>query len=105
MKRLFLSITLIALASTATADTVIKTFSGNGIHITRPFTVPDGWEVQWVNLDFLQIFVQQIDEDRLDMAANQITAGNGSSYQPIGGRYYLKINGVGDWVVKVVKVD
>jgi hypothetical protein len=106
MKNLIL-ISLLVLAATPTsaADTVIKTFSGNGIQITRPFSVPDGWEIQWTNQDFLQIFVQPVGEGMLDMAANQISPSSGSSYQPTGGKYYLKINGIGEWVVKVVKVD
>jgi hypothetical protein len=38
------------------------------------------------------------------VAANQQGSGKGSSYHPKGGRYYLTINAVGSWTVKVIEV-
>jgi hypothetical protein len=104
-RQILISLALFLLSASGSADSIINEFRGNGIQITRPFSVPDGWEIQWTNQDFLQIFVQPVGEGMLDMAANQISPSSGSSYQPTGGKYYLKINGIGEWVVKVVKVD
>ena len=87
-------------------DTIIQTFTGSGIQNTRPFTVQDGWEVQWnTSGDIFQIFVYTAGGDIVGVAANQQGPGEGASYQPKGGRYYLQMNAMGTWTVKVVQLD
>lgn len=105
MLRIIMAMAMLISVTMAKADTINKDFSGNGIQITRPFSVPDGWEIQWSNQDFLQIFVWPVDGGSPEIVANQTGPGNGTSYQPKGGSYYLKVNGIGDWTIKVVKIN
>jgi hypothetical protein len=87
-------------------DREVASFSGSGQHATRPFSVPDGWEVQWdFSGDILQIYVSSEGGDLAGIAANQQGSGSGSSFQARGGSYYLEINAIGDWTVRVVEVN
>ena len=36
--------------------------------------------------------------------ANQQGAGKGSSYQAKGGNYYLQVNAIGTWTIKIIQV-
>ena len=84
----------------------VQTFSGKGAHTTRPFAVKEGWEIQWEGKgNFLSIYVHTKDGNLIDLAANQQGVGKGSAYQPQGGTYFLKINGLGEWTIKVVQLQ
>lgn len=88
----------------AGAEEVIKEFGGNGTFSTKPFTVPDNWEVQWeCKGQYLQILVNSEDSVPLGFAAEQIGPGSGSSVQPKGGTYTLDMNASGEWKVKILK--
>lgn len=106
MKRTMLILAVLLVAGAVQAQKVVKTFSGNGTSTTRPFTVKDGWEIQW-NLKnglLLQILVEQEGKKAFDLASNQGKVGKGSAYRPKGGTYYLSINAAGDWEIKIVQV-
>jgi len=88
----------------AGAEEVIKEFSGNGTFSTKPFTVPDNWEVQWESKgQYLQILINTADSVPLGFAAEQTGPGSGTSKQEKGGTYYLDMNAMGEWKVKVLK--
>ncbi len=85
-------------------DAIIQ-MSGSGIKNTRPFEVNGHWEIQWdAKGSFFAIGIYSADGSLVGVAANQQGPGKGSSYQPKGGRYYLGINGIGDWRVHVIEV-
>ena len=85
---------------------VIADYSGNGLSNTRPFTASSGWEIQWsASGDIFQIYVHDISGDLIDVAANQMGPGNGSSYQAPAGTFYLQVNAIGSWSVRVVQVQ
>ncbi|HHY47385.1 MAG TPA: hypothetical protein GX506_08835 [Firmicutes bacterium] len=83
---------------------VIAKFQGTGIINTKPFTVNDGWTIQWdAQGDIFQIYVYTGTGQLVDVAANQMEAGKGSSYQPKGGTYYLKVNAIGGWEIAIIQ--
>ncbi len=78
-------------------------FSGDGIQNTRPFSVDGPWEVQWAaSGDLFQVYVFSANGDLVDVMANQMGPGQGSSFQPRGGDFYLQVNAVGSWDLRVV---
>jgi hypothetical protein len=106
MKTIFTFIMIIVMCTASYADEIIKEFSGKGHHITRPFSVPNGWEIQWEAMGrLLQVYVNKTNGELDGIAANQQGPGIGSSYQPKGGSYYLEMNAFGEWKVTVVKVQ
>lgn len=106
MKSVLVLVVILATCLAVYADYTIQEFSGSGQHTTRPFTVPDGWEIQWdASGDIFQIYVYKANGDLDGIAANQQGPGKGSAYQPKGGSYYLMMNAMGTWKVKVVKVQ
>ena len=108
MRKIIIATLLIMLCSLspAVADEVLQEFSGDGTYTTKPFTVPDGWEIEWESKGaYLQILINTSDSVPLGFAAEQTGPGSGSSYQADGGTYYLDMNAMGDWKVKVVKKD
>lgn len=85
-------------------DTVVKEFSGSGGKNTRPFSVEDGWEIQWnAKGDIFQLFLYTANGDMAGVPANQQGSGKGSSYQAKGGQYYLQVNAIGNWAIKIVQ--
>lgn len=91
---------------TTRTDEIIKEFSGSDQHTTRPFTVKDGWEIQWKTKGkFLQIYVLNANGELVTIAANAQIPGKGSAYQPKGGTYYLDVNALGEWTIQIVKVN
>jgi hypothetical protein len=83
----------------------IETFSGSGGKNTRPFTVPSGWEIQWdAKGDIFQLYLYSADGTMIGVPANQQGVGKGNSYQAKGGKYYLQVNAMGNWTIKIVKV-
>lgn len=91
-----------------TKEPVIKEYSGSGMQTTRPFTVNTAWEIQWEAKagDFVlfQIYLYDGSGSLVDIVANQSDPGKGSYYSPKGGEYYLNINAVADWEIKIVEV-
>ena len=90
----------------APADIVIGEFSGSGTRNTRPFTPRSPWEIQWnAEGDIFHVSVYSATGDRVGVAANQQGAGDGASYQPRPGTYFLKVNALGKWSIQVVEVS
>ena len=88
----------------ASAEEVIKEYSGSGWLSTEPITVPDNWVVEWdYKGPYLQILINSKDSVPLGYAAQQTGPGSGSAVQPEGGTYILDINGAGSWTVKILK--
>jgi len=85
---------------------IVTQYSGSGMKTTRPFTVDSSWEIQWkVSGMIFQVYLQSEDGQMVDILANQQGEGEGSSYSPKSGTYYLEINAVGDWEIKIVEVE
>lgn len=93
-------------SSPSSAVGVIAQYSGNGLKNTRPFTTNSAWEIQWDAAgDIFQIYLYNSDGSLVDVAANQMQPGKGSYYSPKAGSFYLQVNAVGNWEVKIVKVN
>lgn len=87
-------------------DTVVKEFSGSGGKNTRPFTVSNGWEIQWnATGNIFQLYLYDNEGSLKGVPANQQGQGPGSSYQAKGGEYYLQVNALGNWDVKIVQIN
>lgn len=85
---------------------VVATFSGSGSKNTRPFSVPAGWEIQWdATGDIFQLYLYKADGSLAGVPANQLGSGKGSSYQANAGKYYLQVNALGKWSMKIVKLE
>lgn len=77
----------------------------SGLKTTRPFTTNSPWEIQWdAKGDYFSAIIFNPDGSLFDVAANQEGPGKSSSYQPNGGRYYIKVSAVGNWEIIVVEV-
>jgi hypothetical protein len=94
-------------ALTAANDTVVQTANGSGGRTLRPFVVRDDWELQWdARGGLFQAFLHVGTSGKvLGIIANQPKDGAGASYQRNGGRYYLEINAIGDWTVRIVQIE
>ena len=92
--------------SSSSTSSVIAQYSGNGTQNTRPFEVNGPWEIQW-NADgqIFQLYLYDSSGNLIDVAANQMEAGKGSYYSPKTGSFYLQVNAMGDWQLKIVNVD
>lgn len=89
----------------------IVDFSGSGNLTTRPFTVPNGWEIQWsyepTDALAIGVFTITLYDDTgefIDLISTQMKGGRSSVYRTKGGRYYLEIKAMGGWKVKVIDV-
>jgi hypothetical protein len=110
MQTIFLAICLsFALSSpapaVATDETVVMELAANGQRNTRPFTVRDRWELRWdLQGQMLGIMIRDGAGKFVATGGQQDKPGQGTSYQPKGGTYYLEIVGMGDWTVRVVQL-
>ena len=90
---------------TTAGETTVMELTGSGLKNTRPFQVDGPWELQWDAKGPLFIVrIYNPDGSIAAAAANQQGPGKGSSYQPKGGHYYLQINALGNWQVKVIEI-
>src|SRR6056297_845769 len=105
--KILLSVSLIFLFFASYGqEKVIKTYSGSGGQTTRPFKVDDEWEIQWDAEGMIfQLYLYNENGRMLGVPANQQGEGSGSSYKAQGGEYYLKVNGTGDWTIKIVQLN
>jgi len=89
-------------------DPVIGRYSGNGMQTTRPFVAKTPWEMQWdtkaEGFMMFQVYLYDGDGNLAGVAANQTEPGKGSFYSPKKGTYYLNINAIGNWEIKIVTV-
>lgn len=87
-------------------ENIVVEYSGSGMKTTRPFTVNSNWEIQWdADGRIFQVYLQSEDGQMVDILANQQGEGEGSSYSPKTGTYYLKINAMGNWKIKIVETN
>ncbi len=87
-------------------ENIVKTFSGSGGKNTRPFSVNKGWEIQWdAKGDIFQLYLYNTNGDMIGVPANQQGSGQGSSYQAKAGDYYLQVNAMGNWTIKIVQIS
>ena len=87
-------------------DAFVQEYEGNGVLNTRPFTVVRGWEIQWdASGDIFQLYLHDGAGDLIGVAANQMGPGRGASYQPRAGTYYLQVNALGRWTIRMVSID
>jgi len=87
-------------------ENIVKTFSGSGGKNTRPFSVNKGWEIQWdAKGDIFQLYLYNANGDMIGVPANQQGSGQGSSYQAKAGDYYLQVNAMGNWTIKIVQIS
>ncbi|MCF8307415.1 MAG: hypothetical protein K9I68_00245 [Bacteroidales bacterium] len=87
-------------------NNVVASFSGSGGKNTRPFNAPSGWEIQWnAKGSLFQIYLYKANGSLVGVPANQQGAGEGNSYQPKKGKYYLQINAMGDWKVNIIDIQ
>jgi hypothetical protein len=86
---------------------LFRSFKGSGKQSTRPFNIMNNWEIRWNDRGgTFSIELKTASGGYKGLVANQIQAGQGASYQPEAGEYYLEISGMGDWAVEVwVLVD
>ena len=89
-------------------DSIISGYSGNGMQTTRPFITKTSWEMQWDTKDkdfmMFQVYLYDGDGNLVGVAANQTKPGKGSFYNPKKGTFYLNINAIADWEIKIVEV-
>ena len=89
----------------AETEQVLQKVSANGQRNLRPFTAKDKWEIQWeAKGTLLTITIFSADGKLSNVAATQEGPGDGSSYQPKGGEYYLQVSGTGEWTITVVQL-
>jgi len=90
-------------------DTIINEFSGSGTQTTRPFIAETAWEVRWNTKaeDFMlfQVYLYDGNGNLAGVVANQTKPGKGSFYNPKKGTFYLSINVVCDWEIKIIVVE
>lgn len=73
-------------------------WSGSNTSNTRPFTVDSPWELHWsATGSFFSIMIRSETGDLIGVGANQAGSGDGSSFQPKGGRYFLAVSALGQW--------
>lgn len=83
----------------------VATFAGSGIRNTRPFTVSGPWEAQWdAKGSSFSIYLYTATGSLDGVIASQQGPGQGYSYQPNPGQYFLKVNAIGDWDISIVHV-
>jgi hypothetical protein len=89
-----------------TQSDVIAEFSGNGGKNTRPFTVEKPWELFWdASGAIFQLYLYDMDGNLIGLPANQLNAGKGSSFQVVKGKFYLQVNAMGNWNLKIKYAD
>jgi len=48
--------------------------------------------------------MQKVDGSMAGVPTNQQGSGKGSSYQAKAGKYYLQVNAIGKWSIKIIKL-
>ncbi|MCE5212399.1 MAG: DUF1566 domain-containing protein [Deltaproteobacteria bacterium] len=103
LRGIFSLLVFLLLCATVFAEVTITTFTGSGLHNTRPFTTSGPWEIQWNSKEQISISIKSLDGSRdQSVALNQ--NGKGSSYQSKAGQYYLHIASTGNWEIKVIPI-
>jgi hypothetical protein len=83
----------------------VLTLDHEWIKATRPFKVEGPWRLLWdAKGAFFGAYIYSADGSIVGVAANQRGPGVGSSDQHGRGEYYLVINALGRWRIKIVNV-
>ena len=99
-------LTLLVMTFAIAQEALVQEYEGNGALNTRPFTVVPGWEIQWdASGDIFQLYLHDGAGDLIGVAANQMGPGRGASYQPRAGTYYLQVNALGRWSIRIVSIN
>lgn len=95
------------LAAIGSSEQLVIKVSANGTRNLQPFTVQDRWELRW-NVKgesfSVMLFSAEGEPRGLLPIASQDGPGQGSTYYPKGGSYYLKILAKDDWTISVVQL-
>jgi hypothetical protein len=84
----------------------IAEFHGNGTTNTRPFETDGPFELVWSSEKFLGISLEQPDRSGSFKTVRAVgSKGRGSAYFPIGGRFYLQIDGSDNWTVSIHRIN
>ena len=91
---------------TKSTNKMIVKHSGSGMKTTRPFKTEGPWEIQWnAQGDIFQIYLYNESGNLVDVAANQMGAGEGSFYSPKKGSFYIEVNAMGKWELKIIDLN
>lgn len=105
MIRPVIILSVAAIIGLAFGQQTVAEHTGNGLTNTRPFTVQDNWEIHWnASGDIFQVYIFDMEGDLIGVAANQTGPGAGTSFNARGGTYYLQVNAMGAWTVRVVQL-
>ena len=102
---LFMGIMWLSLVvPTSSAETIH--FAGSGQTTTLPFTIRDGWEIQWGSSKAIQVNVYKKGNSIKEkfLLVNSPTGGSGKSIHPNPGKFFLDIRSFGDWSVDIVEL-
>ena len=94
-------------ALAAETERTVFELAGNGTRNTRPFTVQERWEVRWdLKTDHFEVHLFTATGDRQGRLpiGRQDGPGQGATFRPDGGNFYLKIIAKGDWKISVVQL-
>lgn len=106
LKRLITIGIFLTISMNVYGQEVIERYSGSGGQNISPFTVTDAWEVNWdAKGDIFQLYLYNSEGNMEGVVANQQGPGEGSSYQPQTGRYYFKVNAMGNWTIEITKAE
>lgn len=92
------------LTEMAVAEEIIQQTSANGTRNLRPFTVSDSWEIQWDSKAGIYIGIHNPDGKLVAEGGSSLKSGQGSSYHPRGGTYYLEVTSMDDWTITVAQL-
>jgi hypothetical protein len=106
MKRILLILFFFCLSQQSFSQgKIVKEFNGNGGKNSSSFQVENGWEIHWDSKgDLFQLYLFDADGEIEGVPANQLGSGKGNSYQSKGGKFYLQINALGTWAIKIIQV-
>ena len=64
------------------------------------------WEIFWdASGDIFQLYLFDINGNIIGIPTNQGNAGKGSSFQVAKGNFYLQVNAIGKWNLKIKYAD
>lgn len=92
------------IARSPRTEQLIQRFEGRTAHTTRPFTVPDRWEIRWnfQGTGHHSIVYRTAEGEYGDLILNESgKPTEGSKFVPEGGAFYLEIEGEDPWIVEV----
>lgn len=84
----------------------IAEFRGNGITNTRPFETDGPFELVWSSDKFVGITLEQPDRPGAFKTVRAVgSKGGGSAYLPMGGKFYLQIDGSDNWTISIRRIN